>query len=65
MTSMVLMMSFSAYLASLARVFVSMGILVPAGILAALAADYFITPVLLNRFRPFDKDAREIEQRKA
>ncbi|PID73684.1 MAG: hypothetical protein CSB33_02780 [Desulfobacterales bacterium] len=55
LTSMVLILNFSAYLASIAKVFVSMGILVPAGILAALAADYFVTPVLLNYFRPFDK----------
>lgn len=55
LTSMVLILSFSAYLASLAKVFVSMGVLVPAGILAALAADYFVTPVLLNYFRPFKK----------
>jgi hypothetical protein len=27
--------------------------LVAAGLLAALAADYFVTPVLLHLFRPF------------
>jgi len=53
LTTMVLILNFSAYLASAARVFVNMGILVAAGLLAALAADYFVTPVLLHRFRPF------------
>ncbi|WP_169743005.1 efflux RND transporter permease subunit [Desulfobacter vibrioformis] len=59
LTSMVLTLNFSAYLASLAKVYVSMGILIPAGILAALAADYFVTPVLLNYFRPFPRKAQE------
>lgn len=54
LTSMVLILNFSAYLASAAKAYVNMGILVPAGILAALAADYFVTPVLLKRFRSFD-----------
>ncbi len=53
LTSMVLVLNFSTYLASLAKAYVNMGILVPAGILAALAADYFVTPVLLDWFRPF------------
>jgi uncharacterized protein len=33
-----------------------MGILVSAGIAAALAADYFVVPVLLNRVRPFGEE---------
>jgi len=59
LTSMVLILNFSAYLTSLAKVFVSMGILIPTGILAALAADFFVTPVLLNRFRPFPRKEPE------
>nr|PID73359.1 MAG: hypothetical protein CSB33_04325 [Desulfobacterales bacterium] len=59
LTSMVLVLNFSAYLASLAKAYIHMGILVPAGILAALAADYFVTPVLLDWFRPFAKTARQ------
>ncbi|PID76056.1 MAG: hypothetical protein CSB23_00415 [Deltaproteobacteria bacterium] len=55
LTSMVLVLNFSAYLASLAKAYIHMGMLVPAGILAALAADYFMTPVLLDWFRPFAK----------
>jgi predicted RND superfamily exporter protein len=52
---MVLILNFSAYLASAAKVYVNMGYLVAAGILAALASDFFVTPVLLKRFRPFGK----------
>ena len=43
------------YSISAAKVFVNMGYLVAAGILAALLADDFITPVLLNWARPFGK----------
>lgn len=53
LTSLVLILCFSAYAASAAKVFVNMSFLVAAGILAALGADYFVTPVLLNRLRPF------------
>ena len=56
LTSTVLILCFSAYLASAANVFVNMGILVSAGIAAALAADYFVVPVLLNRVRPFGEE---------
>jgi hydrophobe/amphiphile efflux-3 (HAE3) family protein len=56
LTSLVLILTFSAYLCSAANVFVNMGMLVAAGILAALAADYFITPVLLTLFRSFGKE---------
>jgi predicted RND superfamily exporter protein len=56
LTSLVLILSFSAYLFSVAKVYVNLGILVSSGILAALLADYFMTPVLLNKFRPFGPD---------
>ncbi len=55
-TSLVLILSFSAYLISPAKVFMHMGILVGAGTLAALLADFFVTPVLLYRFRVFGKE---------
>jgi hypothetical protein len=57
LTSTVLILCFSAYLASAANVFVNMGILVSTGIAAALAADYFVVPVLLNWARPFGEEA--------
>jgi len=59
LTSTVLIVCFSAYLISSMNVFVNMGFLVAAGILAALLADYFITPVLLNWARPFGREASE------
>ncbi len=60
LTSGVLILNFSAYLSSLARVYVSMGILIPAGILAALAADYFVTPVLLMQFSALHRKLSEV-----
>lgn len=59
LTSLVLILCFSAYAASAAKVFVNMSYLVATGILAALAADYFVTPVLLNRLRPFGPERTE------
>ena len=56
LTSLVLTLNFSVYLVSYARVFIHMGVLIAAGILAALAADYFVTPVLLRLFRPFGQE---------
>jgi hypothetical protein len=56
LTSLVLILNFSVYLASAAKVFINMGFLVAAGILAALAADYFVTPVLLAWLRPFGEE---------
>ena len=55
MTTVVLTLNFSAYLASVVNIYVSMGILVGAGLFAALWADFFITPVLLAKARPFGK----------
>jgi len=58
LTSVVLILTFSAYLSSAANVFVNIGFLVAVGILAALAADFFVTPVLLYLTRPFGKEQR-------
>ncbi len=55
MTSTVLVLNFSACMTSVVNVYNNLGILIPAGILAALAADFFVTPVLLNGFRPFER----------
>ena len=65
LTSLVLILNFSAYLFSNAKVFVNMGILVISGIMSALAADYFMTPVLLNRFRPFGRGEKSKLRRTA
>ena len=56
LTSLVLMLSFSAYMASAAKVFVNLGILIAVGIVSALAADFFVTPVLLSSLRAFGKE---------
>lgn len=56
LTSLVLMLTFSVYLLSPAKVFLHMGFLVPLGVLIALLTDYLITPVLLMLFKPFGKE---------
>ncbi len=55
MTSGVLVINFSAYMTSSATFFKNMGFLIVSGISAALIADYFVTPVLMNFFKPFGK----------
>ncbi len=57
-TSLVLVLSFSAFMISSVKVFINMAILISAGILAALATDYFVTPVLLRQFAVFGKGKR-------
>jgi len=57
MTTVVLTLTFAVYLTSIIRVFVSIGILVGAGLFAALLADYFVTPVLLRLTRPFGRES--------
>jgi predicted RND superfamily exporter protein len=61
LTSLVLILCFSAYLISAANVFVNMGILVAMGIIAALTADYFVTPVLLKWVQPFGEEKKQFE----
>ncbi|PIE74645.1 MAG: hypothetical protein CSA18_04120 [Deltaproteobacteria bacterium] len=55
-TSLVLILSFSAFMISEVKVFINMAILIGAGILSALATDYFVTPVLLKQFAVFGKE---------
>ncbi len=61
MTTVVLTLNFSAYLTSIVKIFVFMGFLVGAGLFAALAADYFITPVLIRFTKPFGPETEEPE----
>ncbi len=58
-TSLVLVLSFSAFMISEVKVFINMGVLIGAGILAALATDYFVTPVLLQQFAVFGKEKKK------
>ena len=53
MTTVILSFTFAVYMISVVHVFVNMGILIAAGLFAALLADYFITPVLLKMTKPF------------
>ena len=57
LTSLVLIIGFSAYLGAVAKVFFNMGMLIAAGILTALVVDYFVTPILLAWFKPFGDEA--------
>jgi hypothetical protein len=64
MTSFILIVGFSVYLTSVATFIVHIGMLMIAGVLAALLSDYFITPILLNWFKPFGRekeDAKELD----
>lgn len=56
-TSVILVLGFSSYLTSDVNVFVNMGFLIGAGIMAALLADYCITPVLLQMTRSFGPES--------
>ncbi|MDR3175020.1 MAG: MMPL family transporter [Desulfovibrio sp.] len=56
LTSVVLILAFAAYITSDMNVFRHMGILIGAGVAAALLADYYITPVLLYKMRVFGRE---------
>lgn len=53
MTTMVLGICFSSYMASNVAVFIRLGLLVFIGVSGALLADYFITPVLIRSMKVF------------
>ena len=55
LTSCILIATFSVYLTSIARFFINLSILAIAGVLSALLADYFVTPVLIYLTKPFHK----------
>lgn len=55
MTSLVLILNFAAYLTSIVNFYLHFGILAGLGILIALLADYFVTPICLNITKPFSK----------
>jgi predicted RND superfamily exporter protein len=54
MTSLILILNFAAYLTSIVKFYIHFGILAGVGILVALLADYYLTPVCLNIMKPFD-----------
>ncbi len=55
-TSAVLVLNFSAYLTSDAKVLSHMGLLASSGIAAALLADFFVTPILLKMAKVFGEE---------
>ena len=55
MTSFILIAAFSVYMTSIAAFFIHLGVLMTAGVLSALLADYCITPILVNWLKPFGK----------
>jgi predicted RND superfamily exporter protein len=56
MTSLILILNFAAYLTSIVKFYIHFGILAGIGILVALLADYFLTPICLNLSKPFKKE---------
>lgn len=65
LTSLVLILGFSAYLVSVTNVFFNMGVLIGSGILTALVVDYFVTPILLAWFKPFGSETVSDKQKVA
>jgi predicted RND superfamily exporter protein len=61
-TSFILIASFSAYMTSVALFFVHLAVLMSVGVLAALLADYFITPILVMWTKPFGSEGDLIQQ---
>ena len=55
-TSVVLVLNFSAYLTSDAKVYSNLGLLAGSGIAAALLADFFVTPILLKKAKVFGEE---------
>lgn len=56
MTSLILSANFMVYTSSEVLMLMHMGILATAGILSALIADFFVTPILFRKFRIFGKE---------
>ena len=58
MKTLILSANFLAYTTSVANMFVHIGVLAAAGMIAALLADFFITPVLFKQFNIFGKEKK-------
>ncbi len=59
LTTLILSANFLTYTTSVANMFINLGILAAAGMIAALLADFFITPVLFRQFNIFGKEKKE------
>ncbi len=58
-TSAVLVLNFSAYLTSDAKIYSNLGLLAGSGIAAALLADFFVTPILLKMAKVFGEERKD------
>ena len=56
MTTIILSATFLVYLVCKIDAILRLGVLAAVGLLAALAADYFMTPVLIYISKPFGKE---------
>jgi predicted RND superfamily exporter protein len=55
-TSLIITLGFMVFATSLANAFIHMGAYTALAVLTALAADYFVTPVLIMWTKPFGKE---------
>lgn len=60
LTTLILSANFLAYTTSVANMFINLGVLAAAGMVSALLADFFITPVLFKQFRIFGKEHKPV-----
>lgn len=58
LTTLILSANFLAYTTSIANMFIHIGVLTTAGMIAALLADFFITPILFKQFNIFGKEKK-------
>ncbi|MCK4360529.1 MAG: MMPL family transporter, partial [Bacteroidales bacterium] len=56
LTTLILSANFLTYTTSVANMFLHLGVLATAGMVSALLADFFITPVLFRQFKIFGKE---------
>jgi hypothetical protein len=61
-TSIIISANFLAYTTSPAKIYSNLGFLTSIGIMAALLADFFVTPVLIKKFKAFGKEDEIAEQ---
>jgi uncharacterized protein len=62
MTTVILSFSFGAYAFSSVQALHNVGILAPLGLIAALVADYLMTPVLIYITKPFGKEVQSLPE---
>jgi len=63
MTTFILVITFSMYTTSIAKIFEHMGYLIGAGFISALLADYTVTPILLKAVKSFGQKQAVTEEK--